>query len=104
MARRTKEEAQETRTFDGLKVEPQGRSARVTPARVSVVVSGPVSQVRALHKDELRALVEVPDADPAGARAPVTIEIASGYPAVSVVETRPAEVVLRPAPTGGGRP
>lgn len=94
-------ETRETRSFDGLAVEARGNPARVTPSRVSVDVAGPASQVRALARTDVRAFVTVPSQGPAPARLPVAVEIASGYPGVGVVETRPLEVAIRPAAPQG---
>jgi len=92
-------EAQETRAFDGLPLEARGRAARATPGRVRVVVSGPAAQVRALAASDVRAFVTVPSQG-IPARLPVAVEIGAGYPAVSVVETRPVEVAIRPLGPG----
>ena len=92
-------EAQETRAFDGLPLEARGRAARATPGRVRVVVSGPAAQVRALAASDVRAFVTVPSQG-IPARLPVAVEIGAGYPAVSVVETRPVEVAIRPSGPG----
>jgi YbbR domain-containing protein len=91
------QETRETRRFEGLAVEVRGRAGRTTPGRVSVAVAGPASQVRALAAADVRPFVTVPSGARAAARLPVAVEIASGHPGVSVVETRPAEVALRPA-------
>jgi len=94
-------ETQETRAFDGLQVEARGRAARTTPGRVRVVVSGPASQVRALLASDVRVFVTVPSEGTAPARLPVAVEIGPEHPAVSVVETRPTEVAIRPSGPGG---
>ena len=65
-----------------------------------MVVSGPASQVRALAASDVRAFVTVPSQGTLRARLPVAVEIGAGYPAVSVVETRPAEVAIRPSGPG----
>jgi YbbR domain-containing protein len=88
-------EAQETRTFDGLRVEPRGRAARLSPSRVSVSVSGPVSQVRALAASDLQAYVAVPQQGALPGRLPVAVQIASGYAGVSVAGTQPPDVSVR---------
>jgi hypothetical protein len=90
-------EAQETRVFEGLVVATQGAAAQLEPARATVVVSGPASQVRALAASALRPYVAVTGQDPLPARLPVSVEIGSGHPGVAVVETRPSEVAVRPA-------
>jgi YbbR domain-containing protein len=94
-------ETQETRTFQGLRIEARGRAARLTPARVSVAVAGPASQVRSLRAGDVRAFVTVPSEGASPGRLPVAVEIASGYPGVSVAETSPAEVMVRLAGPGG---
>jgi YbbR domain-containing protein len=93
-------EIQETRSFDGLRVEARGREVRATPGRVSVTVAGPASQVRALAAADVRAFVTVPSEGASPARLPVAVEIASGHPGVSVIETRPSEVAIRPSGRG----
>ena len=90
-------EAQETRVFEGLSVATQGAALQLEPARATVVVSGPVSQVRSLSASALRLYVAVTGQDPLPARLPVSVEIGSGHPGVAVVETRPSEVAVRPA-------
>ncbi len=89
-------ERQETRAFQDLEIATQGGAARLDPARATVVVSGPASQVRALIPAALRPYVAVPDQDPLPERLPVSVEIASGHPGVTVVETRPSEVAVHP--------
>jgi hypothetical protein len=98
------QEVQETRRFDGLGVEVRGRAGRTSPGRVSVSVAGPASQVRALAAGDVRAFVTVPSAGKLPARLPVAVELASGRPGVSVVETRPAQVALRPGGPGSENP
>jgi YbbR domain-containing protein len=88
-------EAQETRVFDGLRVEPRGRAARLSPARVSVSVAGPASQVRGLAASDLQPYVAMPRQGPVGGRLPVAVEIAADRAGVSVVGTRPPEVAVR---------
>jgi YbbR domain-containing protein len=88
-------EAHETRTFDGLRVEPRGRAARLSPTRVSVSVSGPVSQVRGLEASDLQAYVAMPQQGPVPGRLPVAVQIAAGRAGVSVVGAQPPEVSVR---------
>jgi hypothetical protein len=97
-------ETQETRTFQGLRVEARGRPARTIPGRVSVAVAGPASQVRALAAADVRAFVTVPSGGASPARLPVAVEIGSGHPGVSVIETRPSEVAIRPSGPGSSSP
>ena len=88
-------EARETRVFDGLHVEPRGRAARLSPSRVSVSVTGPVSQVRGLAASDLQAYVAVPPQGALPGRLPVAVQIASGHPGVSVAGTQPPDVSVR---------
>ena len=88
-------EVQETRTFKGLKVEAQGRSARLTPSLVAVTVAGPASQVRALEASLLKAYVTLPREGAVPPRLPVAIDVGTGRAGISVLETRPAEVSVR---------
>jgi YbbR domain-containing protein len=88
-------EVQETRMFDGLRVAVRGGSLRVEPGRVSVAVTGPVAQVRALAPEDVQPYVLVPSQGVPGPRLPVAVEIASGHPGVSVSVTKPAEVAVR---------
>jgi len=94
-------EAQQTRTFEGLRVAAQGRPARLTPSRVAVTVAGPVSQVRVLEAAHLTAYVTLPREGAVPPRLPVAIDVASGHAGISVLETRPAEVSVRLLRSGG---
>lgn len=85
-------EVHESRSFEGLRVEVRGRQARATPARVSVQLAGPASQLRSLAATDLHAFVSVPGAGAAPARLPVTVELGPGHPGVSVTATSPPEV------------
>ena len=88
-------EAHETRVFEGLPVIARGRPARLAPAHVTVVVSGPATQLAALQPAAVRPYVEVP---PAGGnlRLKLSVELAGDASSLSVVETRPAELAVRP--------
>ena len=88
-------EAQETRTFEGLRIVARGRPARLEPSRVTVSVAGPASQVRALAPGDLQPYVALPAEGAVPGRLPVAVEIASGHAGVSVLEARPAEVSVR---------
>ena len=96
-------EAQETRTFEGLAVAARGRPARLTPSRVAVTVAGPASRVRALEASHLTAHVTLPGSGSVPARLPVAVDVASGHAGVSVLETRPPEVAVRPLGPGSPR-
>ncbi|HSD65570.1 MAG TPA: CdaR family protein, partial [Vicinamibacteria bacterium] len=96
-------ETRETRRFEGLRVEARGRSARLSPPRVSVSVAGPASQVRRLAPGDLQPYVALPREGAVSGRVPVAVGIAAGRAGVSVLETRPAEVSVR-VQREGGRP
>jgi YbbR domain-containing protein len=96
-------EARETRVFEGLRVIARGRPVRLDPSRATVVVAGPAADVRALAAGDIRAYVDVPPEGAVAPKLPLAVEIASGHPGISVVETRPSEIsvgILR----GKGRP
>jgi hypothetical protein len=88
-------EAREVRTLADLRIEARGRPARLDPVRASVTVEGPVSQVRTLRPDDLRAHVALPGAGPVPPRLPVAVDVAPGRPGVRVLEARPASVAVR---------
>jgi YbbR domain-containing protein len=96
----TVREVQETRTFEGLRIEAQGREARLTPSRVAVTIAGPAARVRALERSELKAYVTLPREGPVPPRLPVAIDLGSGHAGLGVLETRPAEVAVRLSPPG----
>jgi hypothetical protein len=87
-------EAHETRVFEGLALVARGRPARLDPSHVAVVVSGPGSQLQTLKASAIRPYVEVPAGGTS--RQPPRVELDGTGPDVSVVETRPAEVSVRP--------
>lgn len=84
--------AQETRAFEGLRVVARGRPVRLNPSRATVVVTGPAKDVRALAAGDIRAYVDVPSEGAVAPQLPLAVEIASGHPGISVVETRPSEI------------
>jgi hypothetical protein len=94
-------EAHETRVFEGLPVIARGRPARLSPAHVTVVVTGPATQLAALEPAAVRPYVEVP---PAGGsvRLKLSVELAGAASSLSVVETRPAELAVRPLRRSAG--
>lgn len=88
-------ETRETRRFEGLRVEARGRPARLAPARVTVSVSGPASQVRALEPGDVQPYVALPREGAVPPRLPVAVQIGPGRAGVGVLETLPAEVSVR---------
>ena len=95
-------ERHETRTFEGLPVEPEGRPAVLAPPSVRVVVSGPARVLRDLTAADLRPYVNVPAEHRETRSLPVAVEVASGHTGTSVVLTEPAEVAARPLPQRRG--
>jgi hypothetical protein len=86
----------DTRTLSGLEVEVRGGAATVQPPRVDVVLAGPAAALSGLARERVHPYVDLAQA-PAGASAPVAVEL-EGQPAgVTVKEWRPQAVSLRPA-------
>jgi hypothetical protein len=93
-------EREETRFFDGLRVEVRGGRASVRPPAVRVVLRGPASAIEALAPASVHPYVDL--AKLAGARsAPVAVELAGSPPGVLVQRTEPEQVTLRPAASAG---
>jgi YbbR domain-containing protein len=84
------------RILEDLPVSVRNGAAEARPAKVRVVVAGPEAMLNRLVPADVRPWV----AAAAGPRARVAVELAPGFTGVSVVETTPIEVVLRP---GKGR-
>lgn len=91
-------EVEETRSFEALPVVARGRAARLTPARVTVAVAGPASHVRVLQPSDVLPYVTVPPDLARTARLPVAVDLPPGREGLRVVESRPAEVSVRPLP------
>jgi YbbR domain-containing protein len=89
-------EARESRTFEGLRVVARGGPARLDPSHASVVAAGPVSAMRALEAADLVVYVSLDPGLKGPSRLPLAVEIASGHPGISVVETTPAEILVTP--------
>jgi YbbR domain-containing protein len=88
--------AQERRTLQALPIRVRGGSLTPRPAVADVVVSGPVPVIARLKPADVRPWVDATAAPPSGV-APVAVELAPGLAGVTVEDTRPAEVSLRPA-------
>jgi YbbR domain-containing protein len=86
-------EVHEKRVFDGVPVEVRGGTAQPRPATVRITVTGPASVLSRLDKGDLKAYVTL--SDDAVTRAPVSVEVASGFAGVSVLTTEPPDVALR---------
>jgi YbbR domain-containing protein len=96
-------EARETRVFEGLRVVARGRPARLDPAHVAVVLSGPATELQSVEASAVQPYVQVPADLPAAARLPLAVDIGPGHAGVAVVETRPSEVAVRPLRAAAGR-
>ena len=89
------QETQEKKTFAGLPVAVRGAAASVAPARVTVVLTGPVSIMGWVTRKHVLPYVEVEAGAPAGSMA-VEVQIAPGLAGVSLHQTDPARVMVRP--------
>lgn len=87
-------EVQATRAIDGVEVEVRGGTLPVQPARVRVVLTGPASALGRVNPDEVHAYVEA--ARLKNGSAPVAVEMSPGQAGVTLKETVPAQVSVRP--------
>ncbi len=88
-------EVHEKRTFAKLDVEARGKEAQVRPSTVRVTVEGPASLVRRLRPEDVHPFVTVGGEKGGPDRLKVAVDVAQD--GLSVVETEPAEVTVRPA-------
>jgi len=89
-------EAHAKRAFDDLSLGVRGGGASVRPARVRVVLTGPASVIGRVRPSDVRPYVDVTALRGRPGPAPVSVELAPGHAGVSVYETEPAEVAVRP--------
>ena len=87
------QEEQATRVFEGLAVEPRGGPASLRPARVSVVLSAPLSLLDDVQPAEVRPYVEV-SAAPEGGSAPVAVELVPPRTGVTIRSVEPDRVTV----------
>jgi YbbR-like protein len=87
-------EVQEQRTLTGVVVEARGGAASFRPGSVQLILEGPANALRRLTPDDVKAYVDL-GATPAGARRPVSVEIAPGFTGVALKEARPADVAVQ---------
>jgi YbbR domain-containing protein len=80
-----------TRTFSGLPVLTDPREGRVSPAQVSLTVTGPWPLVHNLKPEDLKARVDTRNLAPGRHRLTVSVELPAG---VSLVRSRPASVTV----------
>ena len=83
------------KALSGLALEVRGGTAQVRPQSVKVEVSGPVSVLKDLDPARVRPYVTI--TSDGLERAVVAVELLSGLAGVAVVETSPAEVLLKGA-------
>jgi YbbR domain-containing protein len=88
-------EEQGRKTVEGLPVEVRGGAAQVRPAAVRVDLAGPLALLKDLDRTRVRPYVAI--TRDGLERAVVAVELAAGLRGLLVVETVPAEVVLRNA-------
>ena len=83
------------KALSGLALEVRGGSAQLRPASVRVEVSGPVSVLKDLDPGRVRPYVTI--TRDGLDRAVVAVELLPGLAGVAVVETSPAEILLKGA-------
>jgi YbbR domain-containing protein len=84
-----------TRTFEGLPLEVRRGSASARPARVTVVLAGPAEVLDRVEDGAVKPYVDAGQVDETGT-AHVSVELAPGLSGVTVRDTQPGEVALRP--------
>lgn len=87
-------EEHDRKTFPALEIAARGGAASLRPASVTVVVDGPLSALERLGAADVRPWVDAARLR-AGARVPVSVEIAPGFDEVTVLRIDPGEVVVR---------
>jgi YbbR domain-containing protein len=90
-----------TRTITRVSVEVRGGARTARPDHVDVTLRGPAPVLAALAASDVHAFVDAAAA--AGARAPVSVEIAPGHGGVEVAGCVPADVILRAPASARGR-
>ena len=83
------------KALSGLALEVRGGTAETRPSRVKVEVSGPVSVLKDLDPARVRPYVTI--TGDGLERAVVAVELLPGLEGLAVVETTPAEVLLKGA-------
>jgi YbbR domain-containing protein len=80
-----------TRTFPGLPVLTNSQAGRVSPAQVSLTITGPWPLVHNLKPEDLKAQVDTRNLAPGRHRLTISVELPSG---VSLVRARPDSVTV----------
>ncbi len=80
-----------TRTFSGLPVLTGPQEGRVSPAQVSLTITGPWPLVQNLKAEDLKARVDTRNLTPGRHRLTVSVELPAG---VSLVRARPDTVTV----------
>jgi YbbR domain-containing protein len=80
-----------TRTFSGVPVLTAPQEARVSPAQVTLTLSGPWPLVQNLKAEDLKARVDTRNLAPGRHRLTVSVDLPGG---VSLVRSRPAIVTV----------
>ena len=80
-----------TRTFSGLPVLTEPQAGRVSPAQVSLTITGPWPLVQNLKAEDLKARVDTRNLAPGRHRLTVSVDLPPG---VSLVRSRPDSVTV----------
>ena len=83
------------KALPGLALDVRGGTAQARPARVRVEISGPLSVLKDIDGTQVRPYVTI--TRDGLERAVVAVELRPGLAGVAVVETSPAEVLLKGA-------
>ena len=89
-------EATGTRTFQDLDLSLRGGAATVAPVKVDVTLAGPASVLVRVDRSQVKPYADLAQAA-GGGRAPVAVDLQGGHPGVTVKESSPGHVTLRPA-------
>lgn len=92
------------RRFSDVPVEARGAAAAqvaLEPSKVTVELSGPLSQVQALTAKELSAFAQVDSAPQEPITLPLSVVVPSG---LTILSTQPSTVQVRPLPTPSSAP
>lgn len=90
-------EAFEKRSFPNRAVAVRGRPARLVPAAVSIVLTGPPAILAAMDPEAVLPYVDLTETSPKGrAKVAVAVELAGSHPGVAVYQVDPPEVTASP--------
>jgi YbbR domain-containing protein len=81
----------QTRTFPGVPVITDPRTAKVSPTQVTLTLKGPWPQLQDLKAEDLKARVDTRNLSPGRHRLSVSVELPQG---VSLLQSRPTTVTV----------